>query len=260
MTPEYVYNVWAPPGGPWSPWVKPVLFSFVQPLAHYGDAAALPALADSSWIPPADGSTVLVLDLPGALSVSVAFQAAREGFRPVPLYNAVPSPTHTPMGQGAAVCDLLPVIAALSAITPDLDGLNLEFTAPPAFMLDADRRFGRGASPQPGMFDNRSVSLPTDFPSANILLAGGVRSVLLVQEQRSDPQEDLAHTLLRWQQAGIAIRSVVLGVAPSWRPVEISVRKPSLFRRAWHRALATAGLKRSPLGGFGGLLPLASAG
>lgn len=260
MTPEYVYNVWAPAGGPWSPWVKPVLFAYLQPLAHYGNDALLPALAETSWMPPADGSAVLVLDLPGALGVAVAFAAARGGFRPVPLYNAVPSPTPHALASAAAVCDLSPVVAAMSLVTPELDGLNLAFTAPPAFVLDADRRFGRGARPMPGMFDNRSISLPTDFPSANVLLSSAIRRALLVQENRLDPQEDLAHTLLRWQQAGMTIESVQLAAPPPVRPVPITVSKPSMFRRAWYRFLATAGLRRSPLGGFGGLLPLASAG
>ena len=63
---------------------------------------------------------------------------------------------------------------------------------------------------EPPAFDNRSVSLPTDFPSANLLLSYGVRRVVLVQATDGQPQADLAHTLLRWQQAGIdMMRSAV---------------------------------------------------
>jgi hypothetical protein len=33
-----------------------------------------------------------------------------------------------------------------------------------------------------------------------------------------------------------------------------------MYRRIWQRVLATMGLRRNPLGGFGGLLPVPSAG
>jgi hypothetical protein len=256
MTPQYVFDIWSPPGGLWSPWVKPVLFAHVKPLAYYGEVQ-LPAAPVMPWLgrrEGREGQAALVIDLPGELAVVVALHAARAGYRPVPLYNAVPGSG----GSAAAVCDVAPIVAALSVVTPELDGLNLPYAAPPAFMLDAARRCGSGVQPQPGMFDNRSVSLPTDFPSANRLLSQGIRRVMLIQTDRPDPQEDLAHTLLRWQQAGIAIESVMPN-DPVAQLVPITVRKPFLYRQLWQRLLATMGLRRSPLGGFGGVLPIPSS-
>ena len=43
------------------------------------------------------------------------------------------------------------------------------------------------------------------------------------------------------------------------RPTPITVRRPFLYRQLWQRMLATFGLKRSPLGGFGGVLPIPSS-
>jgi hypothetical protein len=253
MNREEIYNVWAPPGAAWSPWVKPVLFAHARPLSYYTQFA-LPAAPATAWMGRADGTRALVLDLPDALGVSLALVAAQQGYRPVPLYNAVPGPA---VGA-AAVCDVGPILAALSIVTSDLQNLNLPPEGPPAFLLDAARRHGSGVRPTPGMFDNRSVSLPTDFPSANLLISHGVRRAVLIQLDRLEPQEDLAHTLLRWQQAGIAIEAASLADTTA-KPATITVRKPPLYRLLWQRMLATAGLRRSPLGGFGGVLPIPSS-
>jgi hypothetical protein len=251
MNREYVFNVWAPPGGPWSAWVKPVLFAHVDPLAAYPDVP-LYVPQQSEWVPACDRTIALVLDLPGVLGVSSAMVAATNGFRPIPLYNALPSPSES------AVCDIQPIVTALSMATPDLDKLNLRYDAPPAFLLDSQRRVGTEQHPAPGMFDNRSVSLPTDFPSASRMLSMGIKRVVLVQETAMEPQVDLSHTLLRWQQAGIQIQALALSTQMGAQTIE--VRKPSMYRMLWQRMLATIGLRRNPLGGFGGVLPMPSAG
>jgi hypothetical protein len=261
MTKQEVYNIWAPPDGPWSTWAKPVLFAHMPAMSPPPGDMAMPAV-DIAWAPPADGSTVIVLDLPGNLGVAAAMRLAEQGYRPVPLYNAVPSPVHTvfsdmPLGTATAACVLWPIMAAILTATPALDALNLPYQAPPVFLLDADRRYGTGATIMPGMFDNRSVSLPTDFPSATHLLSQGVRRAIVVQHGAHLPQEDLAHTLLRWQEAGIEILAVALS-APS-EPTPIEVAKPSLYRTLWQRLTATLGLRRNPLGGFGGFLPIPSS-
>ncbi len=111
----------------------------------------------------------------------------------------------------------------------------------------------------PGVFDNRSVSLPTDFPSAERLRAGGVRRVILVQAAAGVPQPDLAHTLRRWQAAGLPVLRYATA-EPGRSPAVIDVPRPGRFRSMWHGLVATIGLRRHPLGGFGGTLPVPSAG
>jgi hypothetical protein len=256
MTKEEIFETWAPPGGRWSPWVKPVLFACIdhEPLAP----APVPADMDASWIPPAEDNVAVVLDLPGADGVWTGVAAAARGYCPVPLYNAVPGPTTGEwIGAFASLVDVAPIVAALWHGTPLLLRTRMNPESPPAFLLDANRR-GEGSLATPGRFDNRSISFTTDFPSATFLAAHGIRRAVLVQSTGDHPQPDLAHTLRRWQDGGIVIELKQLDA--SGPPIPIEVRKPSGFGFLWNRALRMLGLRRHRLGGFGGFVPEPSAG
>ena len=267
MTPEAIYNAWAPPESPWSMWAKPVVFAhlaepanpYVLPPDQVGDPVA--ASFDLTPIPPADGTTAVVIDLPSATGATLALRLAKErGYRPVPLYNAVPAPFNGQGLVGAAnvAVDLRDVMAALRAWADELAALGLPADAPPAFVLDARRR-GTGWLPTPGHFDNRSVSLPTDFPSATFLQSRGIRRVMLVQPAATgQPQPDLAHTLRRWQEAQLEI--LLYAIDASAPPQPIDVPKPSWFGHVWHNFLVRARLRRNAMGGFGGFLPVPSEG
>jgi hypothetical protein len=80
-----------------------------------------------------------------------------------------------------------------------------------------------------------------------------------VQQTKLEPREDLAHTLLRWQQGGIAILSKRLknsdDADDDAPPAPTEVKRPSMFRAAWYRALTQMGLRRSSAGGFGSYIP-----
>jgi hypothetical protein len=176
----------------------------------------------------------------------------------VPLYNAVPGRL---VSVGApddiGLVDVWPILDALRRATALLRERAPAPDGPPAFLLDARRRYG-SAAPAPGKFDNRSISLPTDFPSAVFLQSRGVRRVILVQREGVEPQEDLAHTLRAWQQAGLAIESASLSSGQPPAPVQVA--RPSRFRALGYRFLAMLSLTRHPLGGFGGTIPVPSAG
>jgi hypothetical protein len=88
------------------------------------------------------------------------------------------------------------------------------------------------------------------------MLANGIREALVIQEQEGPPQQDLAHTLRRWQDAGIRIKTATLGATP--QPVVVG--RPPRFRHMWYGLLARMGLRQNPLGGYGGFLPVPSAG
>ena len=256
MNSELAYAVWAPERSPWSPWVKPILFAN-EPSWDDPGQGPLEGTAE----PPApafDASTAFVVDLPGAESVAFGVALARKGWRPVPLYNALPGASAAPGGDASALVDVASIVRALRRATAVLEQLALPEDRPPAFPLDAQRRSGTGAAAGPGKFDNRSISLPTDFPSGLFLRSRGIERAVLVQPSGADPQVDLAHTLLAWQEAGVEI----LGRAPSadGAPAPIRVARPSNFRVMWYRLLATLGLRRNPLGGFGGVIPVPSAG
>jgi hypothetical protein len=212
-------------------------------------------------LPALDHQAALVIDLPGPDGIWIGLALAGRGFRPVPLFNAIPDP-RTPMPSSlntnaTAVVDVNPILAALQTAALPLQNLTLAPNAPPAFLLDANRR-GAGQALTPGRFDNRSISFTTDFPSATFLAARGIRQAVLIQASTDHPQPDLAHTLRRWQDAGISIVSKRLDSPGA--PVPIVVEKPSTFGRLWQRALAVMGLRRYGLGGFGGVIPIPSAG
>src|SRR4051812_25589194 len=98
MNKEQIYDVWAPAGGRWSPWVKPVLFACMSdpPLPR-----SLPTLADETmdWVPPVEGKMAFVVDLPYEAGVIMGLKLAQRGYRPVPLYNAFPKPTEAEMNN-----------------------------------------------------------------------------------------------------------------------------------------------------------------
>ena len=204
----------------------------------------------------------MVLDLPGAEGIFCGLELARRGYRPVPLYNAVPLPSgevqFDPVtGRPVAAVNVFPIMDALIQGTEILDKLNLPPEAPPVFLLDADR-LGCGRKMLADEFDNRSVCFATDFPSANFLMNQGMSSAMLVQHGSRPPQRDLAHVLRRWQDAGMAI--LLKNVEVSGAPAACEIARPSWFGAMFQRALASVGLGRGDAGGFGAWVPDTSAG
>jgi hypothetical protein len=260
VEPEEIYLAWAPPGALWSNWVAPALFVQIAcPQTDEGDKGD--EKADVSWFPSGlPERTAIILDLPGAKSIRRAVQlAVARGFRPVPVINASPGPSGLqpdasdlsiiaaqPSAWDVCVVDMRELISAVCAATPTVKALQLATDAPPAFILDDARVHGNRPANE-GMFDNRWMVFPQDFPSAAVLQRHGIRNVLLLQEDNRQPREDLAHVLLRWQQAGIGV------YGPDG--TEMRVQRPSQFRAVWYRALAIAGLRRNSAGGFGSYIP-----
>lgn len=246
MNGSELFDVWAPADSVWSRWAKPVLF------AEQG--AAPPDPSQPMLVLPElnlslDRNTAVVVDLPGMDSVLTGLALAREGFRPVPLFNC----GH----HSAAVVDTGSILRLLRGGAEILAGLAFSPEAPPAFLLDA-RRLPSGVSLKPGMFDNRWMVFPQDFPSANFLKSRQIHRVLLLEGGgQPQPASDLAHVLLRWQEAGLQIYAA----GPTGEDMrELRVEKPWSFRQAWYRALAVAGLRRNSAGGFGSIIPQPSSG
>ena len=257
---EDVFEAWAPASSRWSAWAKPVLFAHLPQLEHL--PAPLALARDNLSAPPADGRTAIVVDLPAADSVALGLALARRGYRPVPLFNAAPGPVgeHLWISSLEALVELRPAMGQLWAGAAQLASLHLPDDAPPAFLLDAHRRPGRSPRASTGDFDNRSVSFPTDFPSAATLSASGVGAVLLIQETANiPPQSDVAHTLLRWQNENLAmLRCGVVDLQSTdggdiGRPYVVT--RPSWFGFFWYRLLVGLRLRPNLLGGFGGFLP-----
>jgi hypothetical protein len=261
MNKEAIYEIWAPSEGLWSPWVKPVLFACMEtdPLR----SVSLELNQDLRWIPSIEKNTALIVDLPSDEGVKWGLALASLGYRPVPLYNAIPKPDLYELDEDSDVedhpplVDVEPISKALENGAQILSSLKIKSDAPPAFLLDSNRRIGRiGAAP--GCFDNRSISFPTDFPSANFLHAQKIQRVILIQTIGEQPPSDLAHTLLRWQDAGFSIE--LKNLNSDMPPKICKIQKPSWFGLLCYRFLAAFGFHRNQLGGFGGIIPDPSSG
>ncbi|HEY2759974.1 MAG TPA: hypothetical protein VGI75_04505, partial [Pirellulales bacterium] len=61
-----------------------------------------------------------------------------------------------------------------------------------------------------------------------------------------------------WQDAGIKIFALAIDALS--RPQELMVQRPKAYRVLWYNLWAKLGLTPSPLGGFGGKLPMPSVG
>jgi hypothetical protein len=260
MNKEQIFSIWAPEDSPWSRWAKPVLFAYLDsPLSH---AASRGTPRDVSWCPSPADNVALVLDLPGEEGVLMGVALATQGYRPVPLYNAVPlpfdeAPIDVSTGRSVAAVDVLPIMSALRNGAEELARLNLPTDAPPAFLLDANRR-GDGRKMQSEEFDNRSISFTTDFPSANYFIAHGIQHIMLLQEKTDEPQSDIAHSLRRWQDAGFILERKRIDSPKAAERFEVA--RPSWYGTMFQRVLSSIGLRRSSTGGFGDWVPPSSSG
>jgi hypothetical protein len=247
------FDVWAAADAKWSAWAKPVLFSHLSAVA---EQSASPAIEELN-LEQSDGRTALVIDLPAVQAIGLGLAVAAKGYRPVPLFNALPGPSFGgTIAAPTAAVDLWPAMNALLSGAEVLSRRALPANASPAFLLDANRRGKQAVSA--GDFDNRSISLTTDFPSAATLGGAGISQIVLISENRV-VAADLAHTLLRWQNSGLVLYTAGLALdAQSLIPLRVA--RPSGFGLMFQRLLAAVGLRSSPFGGFGAMLPIPSSG
>jgi hypothetical protein len=238
---EEIFEAWAPAESRWSAWAKPVLFAHAPLNAEGGAEGELPDVGVLSHL----RDTALILDLPGPLSVHMGLALAETGFQPVPLYNSGAS-------TGELV-DMRPIASLLTGGAVRLKRIKRRPNAPPAFLLNSDR-LNNSNSTMPGRYDNRWCLVPQDMPSAEFLLAAGIKRVVVVGARL---QDDLAHVLYRYQEANLPIsHAAKQGDAP--RPVQVA--KPSSYKSLWYRLGVFAGLRRNSAGGFGAMTPDASTG
>jgi hypothetical protein len=93
-------------------------------------------------------------------------ETSADGFRPIPLDNALPSPV--------AIVDVRPLIEVLAHAAEPL--ASFPSAAHPAFLLDANR-MGLGRQVRPGLFDNRAICRGSDFPSVERFHQAGIGRV-----------------------------------------------------------------------------------
>lgn len=255
MDGSQLFEIWAPEESIWSRWAKPALFAGGAPVLAAQPAAPLMPVHSTgpqagSYDPGGlDTWTAYVVDMPGERSVDIGMALARSGYRPVPLFNTA--------YNVSAIVPVDSILRRLRDSANELQGLAIPPDTPPVFLLDS-QRLAPLTPPQPGKFDNRWAVFPQDFPSANFLLSQKIRRVVVLQDEQfqGTPRTDLAHVLLRWQEAGVEIYSQDPDGNMSPRPIQVA--KPSAFRSLFYRALTLAGLRRSSAGGFGSTIPVPS--
>ncbi len=257
MTGRELYEVWAPALDEWSPWVKPVLFAEIDDFAN--DAAFIPMPKEPGLrcrIEPIR-DTAVVLDLPGPRSLLAGLDLAKVGYRPVPLYNTTSGRHQKVPPEKCVLPHVAVLVRMLSMPLAEHVRNTIIGETPPVFLLDS-RRLRGGNSPSPGMYDNRWMVFPQDFPSAGFLKSRGITQAVVVQEEMGPLADDLSHVLLRWKQAGIAILRQDADMDSPPRAAEI--QEPSRFRSTLYRVFALMGLRRNSAGGFGSVIPIPGQG
>ena len=266
MKPEELYALWAPQDAVWSPWVLPV--PFAQLICPEVSSREEHLKFDLEWLPGAAARDLaIVADLPGGDTIHFGLAVLQRGYRPVPVIDGSPGPDGNPLipihpsipvGVSKSIVDMRELLLALCQGAAQLREAGLAPDAPPAFLLDSKRMTG-GASVIEGAFDNRWMVFPQDFPSSRFLKERGIQRIVYVHDTfLTQPPEDLAHILLRWQEDRVAIESKSARFGDA--PVPIQVNRPSRFRASWYRALVAMGLRRNDAGGFGGYAPDLSGG
>jgi hypothetical protein len=249
MSPLNLYAQWAPVASCWSDWAKPVLFTDLTDDDFATGMTAFLEPLDMHHMPVATTGMAIVVDLPGVQSVQAGLGLAALGYRPVPLYNAAPPPGDV---FTTAVVEVGRIRQALKDNAAALTEMGLPLDAPPCFLLDSLRRVGSNSA-TPGKFDNRWITFPEDYPSANTLKSKGISGIVVLQTEAVEPQSDLRHVLLRWQEAGLTIYLSTPTRLQS--PTPITVSKPSDFGALWYRFQCLFGLRRNSAGGFGSIVP-----
>ena len=266
MTPEQVYQVWAPAESAWSPWAIPVPFAQIVCLSSEPDEMRKLTEACAVNLNAAE-DLAIVVDLPGGEAIRLGLALALRGLRPVPAIDGSPGPmpiVRSLAGEAASpgpprgiAVDMREILRGFCAGAELLKEVRIPADARPVFLLDS-ARMAEGREIREEVFDNRWKTLPQDFPSGRMLLGKGIRRVLLIQREIGQPKEDLAHVLLRWQEAGISIFCATRADDSLMEPLRVG--KPRNFRSLWYRALALLGLRRGATGGFGAWPPESASG
>ncbi|MBQ8188375.1 MAG: hypothetical protein IJZ44_01195 [Lachnospiraceae bacterium] len=194
MTAKEIYRIWAPAGKAWVDWVRPVPFIGIgehsKQYACSSFQVPRPDVSDEIY---RDGA--VFVDLPGEESVSMGIALAKQGYRPIPVYNG----TIEQMGSRATV-DNQTVGEALLMASDELSQIEISDDALPVFLLDRNRlnRFKMEIA----LFDNSWDIYPQDIPSAEYFTEKGIQKIIIIGESVS---KDLKKILYDYQKKNIGI-------------------------------------------------------
>lgn len=194
MTNKEAYKIWAPYGKRWVDWVRPVPFVSMNEYTKKYNFSGM-SMTDIDYIDKSFNNTAIIVDLPGVQSVMEGVGLAKEGYRPIPVYNG----TIEQSGARATV-DNQSVGMALMWGAEKLADINISDDALPVFLLDSNRlnRFKMKIS----VFDNSWDIYHQDLPSAEYFINNGILKIVVVGERIS---KDLKKIFYGFQKKGISI-------------------------------------------------------
>ena len=175
MTDRELYRIWAPLGKKWTPWVRPVPFVEIQEHSKEYNFTLFE-------VPPMDfpeekfPDAALIVDLPGAESVEVGIALAKEGYRPIPIFNG----TIEQPGARSTV-DNQTVGMGLICGAKELQQITLKDDAKPAFLLDSNRLHRHRIDVT--VFDNSWDIYPQDMPSADYFIKNDIHKIVVIGDR-----------------------------------------------------------------------------
>lgn len=211
MTDKELYRIWAPLGKKWIEWVRPVPFVEIQEHSkeYLFTLFEVPAM---DFPEERFADAALIVDLPGAESIELGIALAKEGYRPIPVFNG----TIEQKGARATV-DNQSVGMGLIHGAKELQKITLEDDARPVFLLDSNRLHIHRIDVT--VFDNSWDIYPQDMPSADYFLKNGIHKIVVIGERVS---RDLKKILYEYQKKKIEIY-LQKGYA---EPKKVKLRKP----------------------------------
>jgi len=210
MTGKEIFNIWASTlSSPWARFAKPALF------VHMDNTAPTYAEHTIQDLPPAistqfNSQTAIIVDLPGATSVTNGIAIARHGYKPVPMYNGI---HETKLAVSTQAVDNQPIIDALIKATDTVRHLQQNYNQPPVFMLDANRNVSIPEVNLMHTFDNRYSMEYDDMPDAFFMQSTGRISRVVVWAV-GEVSRDLLPTLNSYRDAGIEVFAHVVPNMP----------------------------------------------
>ena len=189
-----IFKIWAPPGEKWVDWVRPVLFvAMKNKLKKYK-----PAHVQLQW-PLIDDldkkSTAIIVDFPGQESVEIGILLAKQGFRPIPVFNGT-----IQQEQSNSLVHNDDIMTALAWGAIQLKDIDIEKDASPAFLTDCCRM--NSIRTDVSVFDNSWDLYHQDLPSESYFIKNGIKQILVIGPRLS---KDLKNIFAEYDKKVIKI-------------------------------------------------------
>lgn len=193
MTGKEIYKIWAD-NSIWSNWIRPVPFISINNDLKIDRIIDfdIPKLNFINNLPI---NAALFIDLPECNSITEGIALAKEGFRPIPIFNGTIEQRGT-----TPTCDNTTIVYALALGASHLQKIKISPYAPPAFLLNTNRlnRYKMNAS----IYDNSWDIYFQDLPSGKYFLENNITNIIV---HSNKIHNDLKDILYKYQKSGIKI-------------------------------------------------------